>query len=164
MIYQQHILVSQARTCIADLKNMYQSSTAKKKKIRKESAFLKHLVNIHGGRDETKQFSGYFEIEIMKAYSKAFTKCLEEETYIASHKGEVLNSKSEWHQAKVKRTTTRVIQGGAEVLREQDGQANQGGGQAARQGAGRVAAAAAAGGQRAVQGEAPEQQGPRVTT
>ena len=135
---------------------------SKKEHIRKESAFFKHLENTHGGRDQRKEFSDYFEIEIMKAYSKAFTKCVEEGTYIASHKGEVLNSKSEWHQAKVIRTTTRVIQGGAEVLREQEGQADQGGGQAARQEAGQVAAAA--GGQRARQGAAPEQQGPRVTT
>ena len=104
--------------------------------IRKESAFIKHLENTHGGRDLNEPFSDYFEIEILKAYSKAlFTKCVEEGTFIASHKGEVLNSKSEWHQAKVIRTTTTVIQGGAEVLREQGGQADQGGERAGRQGA-----------------------------
>ena len=46
----------------------------------------------------------------------------EEGTYIASNKYEVLNSKSEWHQAKILRTTTTVVQGGAEVLRQQPGQ------------------------------------------
>ena len=35
-------------------------------------------------------------------------------------------SKSEWHQAKVKQTTTRVVQGGADVLREQQQQQQQG--------------------------------------
>ena len=71
------------------------------------------------------------------------TKCVEEGTYITSHKGEVLNSKSEWHQAKIVRTTTSVIQGGAEVLRQQQGQgAWQGGGYGAGQGAGQEAAAA----------------------
>ena len=35
---------------------------------------------------------------------------------ISSHRGELLNSKSEWHQAKVIRTTVRVAQGGAEIL------------------------------------------------
>ena len=88
----------------------------------------------------------------MKAYSKSFTKCVEEGIYIANHKGEVLNSKSEWHQAKVIRTTTRVIQGGAKVLRQQGGQAGQGEGQGARQGAGQAAG----------QGAAPQQE-PRVT-
>ena len=47
------------------------------------------------------------------------------------------SSKSEWHQAKIVRTTTRVIQGGAEVLRQQQGQAADGGaGLGAGQGAG----------------------------
>ena len=41
---------------------------------------------------------------------------MEEATYISSHRGELLNSKSEWHQAKVIRTTVRVAQGGAEIL------------------------------------------------
>ena len=47
--------------------------------------------------------------------------CVEEGTYISSHKGELLNSKSEWHQAKLIRTTTAVVQGGADVLRQQRG-------------------------------------------
>ena len=59
--------------------------------IRKESAFFKHLVNTYRGRDQSKEFPDYFEIEIMKAYSKSFTKCGEEGTYIANPKGEVLN-------------------------------------------------------------------------
>ena len=101
----------------------------------KESAFIKHLENTHGGRDQEKEFSHYFEIEILKSYSKAFTKCVEEGTLIASHKGEVLNSKSEWHQANVIRTTTTVIQGGAEVLRQEEGVEGQGAGQPAGQGA-----------------------------
>ena len=42
---------------------------------------------------------------------------VEEGTYISNHKGELLNSKNEWHQAKIIRTTTRVVQGGADVLR-----------------------------------------------
>ena len=79
-------------------------------------------------------FSDYFDIVILKAYKKPFTKCVEEGTYIASHKGEVLNSKSEWHQAKIIRTTTRVMQGGAEVLRQQEGGAGQQGGGAGQGG------------------------------
>lgn len=61
----------------------------------------------------------YFEIQILKSYKKQFTRLVEEGTFIASHNGELLNSKSEWHQAKVVRTTTQVIQGGAEVVRTQ---------------------------------------------
>ena len=133
---------------------------SKKEHIRNELAFIKHLKNTHGGRDLTKTFSDYFEIQILKAYSKAFTKCVEEGTFIASHQGVVLNSKGEWHQAKVIRTTTTVIQGGAEVLREQGGQADQGGERGGRQGAGQRAGQGA--GLEAGQGAAP-QQGPRVT-
>ena len=66
--------------------------------------------------------------------------CVEEGTYISSHKGELLNSKSEWHQAKLIRTTTRVVQGGAESLRQQGA-----GGQAGA--GGRVGGQAGAGGQ-----------------
>ena len=54
--------------------------------------------------------------------------CVEEGTYISSHRGELLNSKSEWHQAKLIRTTTRVIQGGADSLREQAAGGRAGGG------------------------------------
>ena len=55
----------------------------------------------------------------MKAYIKPFTKCVEEGTYIDNHQGDILNSKSEWHQAKITRTTIKVVQGGTEVGREQ---------------------------------------------
>ena len=78
-------------------------------------------MNSHGGKDEDKSFSDYFEIQILKAYKKPFTMLVEEGTYISSHKGELLNSKNEWHQAKIIRTTTRVIQGGADLLRQQQG-------------------------------------------
>ena len=63
-------------------------------------------------------FSDYFEIKILKAYKKPFTRLVEEGTFISSHRRELLNSKNEWHQAKLVRTTTRVIQGGADVLQQ----------------------------------------------
>ena len=95
----------------------------------------------------------------MKAYIKPFTKCVEEGTFISNHNGELLNSKSEWHQAKIIRTTTTVVQGGADiarlgVLQQVRGQAaggeGQGGGQQARvQAAGR---GGQGGGQSGVQG------------
>ena len=141
---------------------------SKKDHIRKESAFIKHLENTHGGRDQEKEFSPYFEIEILKAYSKAFTKCVEEGTLIGSHKGKVLNSKSEWHQAKVIRTTITVIQGGAEVLEQEEGVEGQVAGQAARQGAGQGAGQPAGQGARQPAGQgaglgAPTSREPQMT-
>ena len=103
---------------------------SKSEKVRSESAFYKHLLNTHGGKDDEKEFSDYFEIQILKSYKKPFTRLVEEGTFIASHNGELLNSKSEWHQAKVVRTTTQVVQGGAEVVRTQQvgGRGGHGGG------------------------------------
>ena len=89
---------------------------SKSEKTRSESPFYKHLSNTHGGKDDRKEFEDYFEVQILKAYKKPFTRLIEEGTFITSHKGELLNSKSEWHQAKVVRTRTEVIQGGAEVV------------------------------------------------
>ena len=83
---------------------------------------------------------------------------MEEGTYIANHKGEVLNSKSEWHQAKIIRTTTRVMQGGAEVLRQQEGGAGQQGGGAGQQEGGAGQGGRQAGGQA---GQRREEQMPR---
>ena len=55
---------------------------------------------------------------------------MEEGTYIANHQGEVLNSKSEWHQLKLIQKTTTVVQGEAYSLRAGGGRAGgeQGGG------------------------------------
>ena len=78
-------------------------------------------MNTHGGKSDQKTFSDYFEIKILKAYQKPFTMLVEEGTFISNHKGELLNSKNEWHQAKIIRTTTNVIQGGADVLRRRGG-------------------------------------------
>ena len=63
--------------------------------------FYKHLLNTYGGKDDEKEFSDYLEIQILKSYKKPFTRLIEEGTLIASHNSELLNSKSEWHQAKV---------------------------------------------------------------
>jgi hypothetical protein len=127
---------------------------SKTEKIRVESAFIKHLESKHQGRASNKSFSDYFKIEVLKAYRKPFTKCVEEGTYIANHQGEILNSKSEWHQAKIIRTTTKVVQGGAEVGREQ-GAGGQGAGQRTGQGAGQGA------GQEAGQGAGERRQSQR---
>ena len=53
---------------------------------------------------------------------------VEKGTFISNHKGELLNSKNKWHQAKIIRTTTNVIQGGADVLGRRGGRDQAGGG------------------------------------
>ena len=83
--------------------------------------------------NEDKEFDDYFEVKILKAYKKPFTMCVEEGTYIANRQGELLNSKSEWHQPKLIRTTTTVVQGGADSLRAGGGRAGGGQGGVARQ-------------------------------
>ena len=69
-----------------------------------------------GGRDESKTCSDYLKIVILKADKKAFNKCVKEGTFISNHAGEKIYSKSEWHQTKVARETSNVVQEGAEVL------------------------------------------------
>jgi hypothetical protein len=82
-------------------------------KIRESSAFIKHIENKHGGLKEGEQFEDYFEILIEKAYKKPITRIVEEGVFIINHEGEILNSKTEWHQPKIIRTT--ILQGGAEM-------------------------------------------------
>ena len=121
------ILASLAKMPIVGSKSTYQNSAASQPDSGGVSIF-KHLESTHGGKAEDKNFAEYFEVRILKAYKKPFTMCVEEGTYISSHKGELLNSKSEWHQAKLIRTTTRVVQGGAESLRQQVAGGGRGGG------------------------------------
>ena len=42
-----------------------------------------------------------FDIEIIKAYQKVFTRVVDEGTFMAKHVGDILNSKTEWHQQKI---------------------------------------------------------------
>ena len=65
---------------------------SKTEKIRKESAFIKHLESKHQGRAIGILFSEYFKIEVIKKYRKQFTKCVEG-TYIANHQGKILIKK-----------------------------------------------------------------------
>ena len=64
---------------------------SKTEKIRKESAFIKHLESKHQGRAIGISFSDYFKV--IKKYRKQFTKCVEG-TYIANHQGKILNKKA----------------------------------------------------------------------
>ena len=70
-------------------------------------------------------------MEILKAFHETGGR----RKYIASHKGELLNSKSKWHQPKVVRTRTQVVQGDAEVVHHHHGG---GGGRVGVQGVGGV--------------------------
>ena len=97
--------------------------------IQYEFQFGKHTTKANclarQGKSDENPFNDYFEIKILKAYQKPFTMLVEEGTFISSHKGELLNSKNEWHQAKIIRTTTTVVQGGAEALRGRGAGGNQ---------------------------------------
>ena len=86
---------------------------SKKQEIRDSSAFRKHLHNSHGGVGEGEKFEDLFEVEIIKAYSKPMTRQTEEGTFMININGELLNSKTEWHQPKIIRTTIHT--GGAEL-------------------------------------------------
>ena len=86
---------------------------SKTKHIRESSAFFKHISNKHGGVREGSTFEDYFDIFIVKAYRKPITRIIEEGVFIINHEGEILNSKTEWHQPKIIRTT--ILQGGAEM-------------------------------------------------
>ena len=86
---------------------------SKKAEIRESSAFYKHMENAHGGVKEGKAFEELFDVEIVKAYSKPMTRQTEEGTFMINVEGELLNSKTEWHQPKLIRTTIHT--GGAEM-------------------------------------------------
>ena len=75
--------------------------------IRNFSAVYKDLIIANEGREQGKTFPDCFYIRMLKVYKKAFTKCVEEGLLISSCGGEILNSKSKWHQTKGITTTTR---------------------------------------------------------
>ena len=67
----------------------------------------------NGGDFQGKPFEELFEVEIVKAYTKPMTRQTEEGIFMINVKGELLNSKTEWHQPKLIRTTVHT--GGAEL-------------------------------------------------
>ena len=81
------------KNCHCRSKEHVSKFDSKTAKFREESAFYKHLVSAHDGKEDGKSFADYFEFKISKAYMKPFTMCVEEGTFISSHKGELLNSK-----------------------------------------------------------------------
>ena len=79
------------------------------------SAFYKHIESEHGGIKQDEGFDTYFpDINIVKAYTKVLNRNIEEGTFMINHAGEVPNSKTEWNQPRIIRTT--ILQGGAEML------------------------------------------------
>ena len=95
------------------LKSHLSKFNSKLKHVREGSAFWKHLENTHGGLKDGEVFNDYFEVLIVKAYTKPITRVVEEGTFIVNFEAELLNSKNEWHQPKIVRTT--ILQGGTEL-------------------------------------------------
>ena len=82
---------------------------------RESSALYKHIESEHGGVKQGESFETYFPtVKIVKAYSKVLNRNIEEGTFMINHAGEVLNSKTEWNQPRIIRTT--ILQGGAKML------------------------------------------------
>ena len=92
---------------------MSQNSVVKFKQPGKNRPFTS-TWQVSGGVPKNKSLGDLFEIKVLKAYKKPFTRNVEEGTYIANHEGIILNSKSEWHQPQIVRTRTTVVQGGAD--------------------------------------------------
>ena len=120
--------------------------SSKTAKVKEESAFFKHLENSHGGKAENKSFADYFEVRILKEtvhnvcrgghlhLDKAsrlvfiliywYTGTMGRQCYLLTSPttGESFSTATVcglWHQAKLIRTTTRVVQGGADSLLQQ---------------------------------------------
>ena len=70
---------------------------SKKKDTRESSAFYKYILSAHGGDFQEKPLEELFDVEIVKAYSKLATRQTKEGIFMNNVKGELLNSKTEWH-------------------------------------------------------------------
>ena len=88
---------------------------SKNKELRESSAFYKHIQNEHGGLKSGENFESYFPVvNIVKVYQKVLNRSIEEGTFMINHNGEILNSKTEWNQPRIIRTT--ILQGGPHVV------------------------------------------------
>ena len=65
--------------------------------IKKDSPFIKHLINKHKevNIDQVK-LKDVYDVRVIKSYRKVFTRGVDEGTNIGAHEGALLNSKSEW--------------------------------------------------------------------
>ena len=87
------------------MKSQLTKYNSKKQDIRDSSTFYKDIKNSHGGAFQGKRFEEFFEVKLVKAYSKPATMQTEEGIFMINLKGELLNKKNEWHQPKLIRTT-----------------------------------------------------------
>ena len=88
---------------------------SKKDHIKKDSAFIKHLINKHKEVNIDKvKLKDVYDVRVIRAYRKVFTRGVDEGTNIGAHKGDLLNSKSEWRQPSIIRNV--IVSGGADVL------------------------------------------------
>ena len=70
------------------------------------------MISHNKSQWDGKPFEKLFDIEIIETYQKVFTQVVEEGNFMVKNYGEILNSKSEWHQPKIIRAT--ILQGAAE--------------------------------------------------
>ena len=83
---------------------------SKNKETREASAFYKHIESEHGGVKQGECFETYFlAVNIVKVYTKVHNRNIEDGTFMINHAGEVINSKTEWNQPRIIRTT--ILQG-----------------------------------------------------
>ena len=93
------------------MKSHLSKFNSKKLDIRESSAFYKDLQNKHGGLAAGSMFGDYFIVELVQAYNKPMTRQTEEGTFMINVKGELLNSKTEWHQPALYRIQHEVERG-----------------------------------------------------
>ena len=99
-----------------DYKNMVTGKTEEKKDhIKKDSAFIKHLINKHKEVNIDKvKLKDVYDVRVIKSYREVFKRGVDEGTNIGAHEGDLLNSKSEWRQHSIIRNV--IVSKGAEVL------------------------------------------------
>ena len=70
------------------LKSHLTKFNSKQKHIIESSAFWKHLENTQGGLKPGENFKTYFEVHIIKTYTKPITRVIEEGTFIVNFEAE----------------------------------------------------------------------------
>ena len=140
------ILANLERMLIAESRSMCQSLAVKQQKSKKSRRSSSTWNNSHRGKAENKSFADYFEVRILKEtvhnvcrgghlhLDKAsclvfiliywYTGTMGRQCYLLTSPttGESFSTATVcglWHQAKLIRTTTRVVQGGADSLLQQ---------------------------------------------
>jgi hypothetical protein len=89
---------------------------SRSKTVQDGSAMWKHMTNCHlelvlGKREDPRKF---FTMEVRKSYMTPVDRQIDEGNNMKMNKGDIINSKREWHQATLSRTI--VVRGGASIL------------------------------------------------